>query len=372
MRRILTILILLLAAQGVGGFLFAWSGLYSVAASQHHWPVTRWFLEMAMSNSIETHAMLVGDPPDLDDMALVQQGAGHYEDGCAPCHGAPAAPRNPISRHMLPAPPYLPDQVANWTDRELYWITLNGIKMAGMPAWPAQARTEEPWALAAFLRRLDGMDGAEYRRLAFGEADPASDSADLAALSGPAADALRTCARCHGYDGNGRSTGAFPRLAGQSAAYLYESLQAYASGARPSGFMQPPAASLTDEEMKSLADYYASRKADRPRRENGDPTLVAVGRTLAAAGDAARGVAPCASCHGPGAVKDARYPRLAGQHAGYLAEQLRLWRRGVRGETPLSRIMGTSAHDLTDEQIRAVSHYYASVDPTEPPRTLNE
>jgi len=363
MGRTLKILALLLAAQGAGAFLLAWSGLYHVGASKDHWRATTAFIEFGLRNAIETHAMMEGDPPNLDDPALIQRGAGHYENGCAPCHGAPAAPRNPISRHMLPAPPFLPDVADDWTDKELYWITLNGIKMAGMPAWPARARTDEPWAVAAFLRRLPGMDAEEYRRLSSGEV-PADGRSEMTELEGVDRTVLETCVRCHGTDGAGRGSGAFPRLSGQSAAYLYESLKAYATGERPSGLMQPPAAALDDRQMRALAAYYASRPA-APPAVGSDPRLRKAGAALAASGDRARGVAPCASCHGPGVPRDPRYPSLAGQYEGYLADQLRLWRDGGRGDTPLSRIMGAAVRGLTDGQIRAAAAYYAAIPPAE-------
>ncbi|NUB35444.1 c-type cytochrome, partial [Azospirillum brasilense] len=263
MRRVLTIIGLVLGAQAVGGFLFAWSGLYSIAASKEHWPPVTWFFGMAMRSSIETHAAFVGDPPNLDDPALIRRGAGHYEDGCAPCHGAPDVGRNPISRHMLPAPPFLPGHAGDWTDKQLYWITYNGIKYAGMPAWPAQARDDEPWAVAAFLRRLDGMSAEEYRRLAFGETQPDGDRSalsDLTMLDGSTREVLDNCARCHGYDGAGGGPGdsaaAFPRLSGQNAEYLFHALKAYAEGGRHSGIMQPVAAGLDESILRGLADHY--------------------------------------------------------------------------------------------------------------------
>lgn len=368
MRTILTILAGLLAAQAAGALLFAWSGLYSVAASKQHWPVTEWFLELAMRRSIATHAhwLDTAEPrPDLDDIALIQRGAGHYEDGCAPCHGAPDASRNPISRHMLPAPPHLPGAVADWTDEELYWITRHGIKYAGMPAWPAQRRGDEPWALTAFLRRLDRMDAAEYRRLAFGEEVPPADGSPMAELEGASGDVLRGCARCHGYDGAGRGTGAFPRLSGQSAPYLAESLRAYRSGDRPSGIMQPAAAALTDAAIEALAEHYAGQTAAPrpPGPAEPDPATRRLGETLAAAGDRENNVPPCSGCHGP--TRDPRYPALEGQHAAYIADQLRLWKKGARGDTALSRIMAAAARGLTEEQIRAVSLHYARIRPAE-------
>ncbi|CAO3435139.1 c-type cytochrome [Azospirillum endophyticum] len=377
MRRTVKTLALAGVAAGIGGLLFAWSGLYSVAASREHWAPVEMFFEMAMRRSVETHAAFIDPPPDLDDPALVRRGAGHYEDGCAPCHGAPDAPRNPISRHMMPEPPYLPDKVADWKPRELYWITLHGIKYAGMPAWPAQQRTDEPWAVTAFLLRLKGMNAEEYRSLAFGRVQ-ADAHAHVTELTGPTGapagspmvrgmgETLQDCARCHGYDGNGDTAGAFPRIAGQSADYLYETLRAYAGGDRFSGIMQPVAAGLDDAALRALAEHYAAQKpatatleADSP-----DPGRLELGRRIAASGAPEKGVAACSGCHGgvggdSGPARDARYPSLDGQHASFIAGQLRLWRDGARGNTALSRIMEAAVRRMTDEQIDAVAEYYS-------------
>ena len=372
MRRTLTTLALAAMAAGIGGLLFAWSGLYSIAATKEHWAPVEMFFEMAMRSSVETHAAFVEDPPDLDDPALIRRGAGHYEDGCAPCHGAPDAPRNPISRHMMPEPPYLPNQVADWKPRELYWITLNGIKYAGMPAWPAQQRKDEPWAVTAFLLRLKGMSAEEYRSLAFGGIQP-DGRTHVAELTGPVGgpetgrmgETLQDCARCHGRDGNGGADGAFPRLAGQSADYLYETLRAYAQGNRFSGIMQPVAASLDEESIRALAEHFAAQKPAMPSSAAGepDPKLLELGRRIADSGDPGRGVAACSGCHeGAGDsrhARDPRYPTLDGLHASYIAGQLRLWRDEARGNTALSRIMEAAVRRMTDEQIDAVAEYYS-------------
>ena len=89
----------------VGAFLFAWSGLYNVAATRGHWAVTDWFLHFAMRNSVKTQSMSVGEPPPLDDMAMIRLGLGHYQGGCAPCHGAPGYGGSPVTEGMLPVSP---------------------------------------------------------------------------------------------------------------------------------------------------------------------------------------------------------------------------------------------------------------------------
>ena len=111
-------------------------------------------------------------------------------------------------------------------------------------------------------RQLPDLTQADYRRRAFGEVAPLAqgtpDRPRLLAIAGPLGDSIAACARCHGLDGAGRANGAFPRLPIQSASYIYEALRSYRTGERPSGIMQPPAAELDDDEMRALAEYYAS------------------------------------------------------------------------------------------------------------------
>lgn len=365
------------AALGVGGFVVAWSGLINVGASTGHWAVTSWALHFAMERSVATHALGVEPPADLDDPGMVLLGAGHYATGCAACHGAPGQPRSPVALAMTPPPPELVETVAKWSPEELFWIVRNGVKMTAMPAWVAFGREDEVWAMVAFLLRLPELDQAAYRRLAFGDAAEAPQSAtgsvSPAALTAAMLDevggtiALANCARCHGRDGAGRGKGAFPRLTGQSEAYLTASLQAYADGRRHSGFMQPAAAGLSAEERQALAAHFAAADAP-PVSGPADPAMVARGREIAMRGAPADGVPACAVCHGPlpadrTVPPHPLYPRLAGQHAGYLDSQLRAWQQDARGGTAFAPVMQAIAKRMCEDQIRAVSAYYQSLEP---------
>ena len=339
---------------GGAALAFVAAGLVPVAASDGHWPVTRVLLNFAMRRSVQTHALAVKPPTPaeqpLDGPALVLKGAGHYAEGCLPCHGAPGHPRAEVVLHAVPRPPYLPPMVAAWNDRELFWIVKHGIKYTAMPAWPSQQRDDEAWAMVAFLRRLPALAPDQFRQLAYGaEAEVAATGP--APPSGAPPD-LATCARCHGRDGAGRGDGAFPPLAGQSEAYLLASLQAYARGARQSGVMQPVAAALGPTAMAGLARHYAAappgvRNAGGGRRDGVARAAIARGRALARDGAAGRRVASCVECHGPGpAPRNPRYPRLAGLPAAYLELQLGLFQRGQRGGGSYAGIMATVAARL--------------------------
>jgi cytochrome c553 len=356
-------------AAAVGGFAFAWSGLYDVAASRGHWWITNRMLHFAMESSIEHHAGAIAVPA-LDEPMLLHLGLNHYQAGCAPCHGAPGQPRNPIPLQAVPEPPFLPALLPKWKPAELFWIVKHGVKYTSMPAWPAQERDDEVWAVVAALLRMADLAPEEYRRLLAGDtvADPerVAEDARLIAAAGPVGEDLVACARCHGLDGAGGGAGAFPRLTGLGEAYVYGMLRRYASGSRASGVMQPIAAALFDDEMRILARHYAglpargappATRAEHARRRE-------AGRAVAAAGLPAAGVPACDPCH----AADRRprhplFPPLAGQHERYLARQLRVWRLGIHRDTPEARIMTVAARGLDDAAIDAVAHYYGTLPP---------
>lgn len=347
-----------------GGFLFAWSGLYSVAASRGHWPGFNLILEFGMRSSVRTHALGI-DVPDLEDPALVERGAGHFQGGCAPCHGAPGRLSNPIVHPMLPEPPSLGARVLTWKPNELFWIVKHGLKYTGMPAWAAQERDDEVWAIVAFLQRLPHMNADQYRDVASLQIREQDVPIRALVQGGPVGTTIAACSRCHGMDGAGRASGAFPRLDLQTGDYLFIQLQAYAAGTRQSGIMQPIAAELEAAEMRRLADYYsAQRPAYSQSPAGGKEPLLAIGRTLATAGLPDQGIPPCSSCHAEEPTpRNPLYPSLAGQYASYTSQQLALFRSGKRRDTPAAEIMAVIAQRLTAEQINAVSIYLAGLRP---------
>lgn len=341
-----------------GAFVVAWSGLYNVAASEGHWAVTRAFLEFALRSSVRTHSLGI-TPPPLDDTDLVRLGAGHFDSGCTPCHGAPGAPRSPIVRQMLPAPPMLSEAVQHWRDRELFWIVQNGLKYTGMPAWVAPQRGDEIWAMVAFLRRLPELDAAAYRELAGGDRPQRPGS--LAGLTDSRAQdaAVASCARCHGDADSAPASAYVPRLAGQSVGYLRMALRQYAEGARRSGIMQPIAARLGRDEIRRLAEHYSTSPPAGMDVPPMPPDRIERGRSIATGGVPAEGIPPCLACHG-GSAREI-FPRLAGQHAPYMVNQLKLWQRGLRDDSVTGAIMAVIARRLSLQQIEDVAAYFATL-----------
>ncbi|MGQ0508435.1 MAG: c-type cytochrome [Myxococcaceae bacterium] len=352
----------LAAVLGLVAFAGVAIGIIPVAASSGHWALTHGLLDFAKRRSVALHARSVKAFP-LNEEWMVQKGAGHYAFGCEPCHGRPDA--NTFARVMqaaTPAPPYLPHDVSRWNAAELFYIAKHGIKFTGMPAWPAQERDDEVQAMAAFLVRLPSLSGSQYEALI--RPHPGTPgSGDARSVEGmPTPEIVKTsCAPCHGADGGGRGLGAYPTLAGQRREYLNRALEAYASGARHSGTMEPLAVGLTAEVRNQLSAYYAALpKVAQVAAQ--DPASVERGREIAQSGIPAQRTPACVKCHGPKPSRvHPEYPSLAGQYPRYLLLQLQLFKQGHRGGGKSAQLMREAADELREDQMRDLAAYFASL-----------
>ena len=109
-------------------------------------------------------------------------------------------------------------------------------------------------AQASSMTEQDIEDVSAYLASMANETVEAGGSKDVTPL-----DAAQTCVACHGSNGIGMSP-TWPTLAGQHEDYLRHALKQYRSGERSNAIMMPMAANLTDQEIKVLAEYYASMK----------------------------------------------------------------------------------------------------------------
>lgn len=172
------------------------------------------------------------------------------------------------------------------------------------------------------------------------------------------------CSACHGADGNS-AVPTFPKLAGQGERYLLKQLQDIRDGARPIPTMVGQLDGKSDQQLADLAAFYGSQPATGGHT---DPALLDLGAKIYRAGVAERNVAACMACHSPTGKGNAPagFPALAGQHAEYIATQLKMYRKGHEDETGrtndgTAEIMRTTAFGLSDKEIEAVSSYVAGL-----------
>ncbi|MES2957784.1 MAG: c-type cytochrome [Pseudomonadota bacterium] len=182
---------------------------------------------------------------------------------------------------------------------------------------------------------------------------PAATKPDLA--KGQAI-STQVCAACHTADGS-RGSPANPIIAGQHPEYLVKQLQEFKSGKRNNAIMKGFASTLSDEDMKNVAAFYAGKGAKPGFAKNKDS--VKLGEKIYRAGIADKAVPACAGCHSPnGAGIPAQYPRIGGQHGDYTEAQLVAFRGGARGN---SVQMNSIAEKMSDREVKAVADYIAGL-----------
>lgn len=190
------------------------------------------------------------------------------------------------------------------------------------------------------------------------------------ATAAPAGDAaagegkVAACGACHGADGNSPAP-AFPKLAGLGEKYLFKQMRDIRDGARPVPTMAGQLDGKPDQDLADMAAYYAQQVRTGGQT---DPELRALGEKVYRSGVAERNVAACTACHSPTGKGNgpAGFPALAGQHAEYIAAQLRAYRQGYedpagRTNDGDSKIMRTTAFGLSDMEIEAVASYAAGL-----------
>ena len=129
----------------------------------------------------------------------------------------------------------------------------------------------------------------------------------------------------------------------------------------PAGFeyMWGISRSLTDEQIDGLAAYYASQPPAHQPPE-ADPSRSAAGKAIFNQGLPDQHMPPCMTCHGEAGQGNANFPRLAGQHADYVAKQLVVFQR-TKERRPAGEIMETVVHELNASDIKNVAAYVQSL-----------
>ncbi len=209
----------------------------TIVANQTSVPFGRWLLAVALGCTW------------LAGQALAQEGsveAGKAKSTtCAACHGVDG---NSVNADW----PSLAGQHASYIAHQLHAFK-NGDR---------SNVTMNPFAMT--LSDQDILDIAAYfssQKLSPKGADPALVTLGQQIYRGGSVDrGIAACIACHGPDGHGNPLAAFPRIGGQHAAYVAQTLGAYASGQRRSDanhnqMMRNVAALLRDDEIKALASY---------------------------------------------------------------------------------------------------------------------
>ncbi|HET7268246.1 MAG TPA: cytochrome c [Oleiagrimonas sp.] len=159
LKKLIVLIILIIIAIGI----WIWSGAYNIGADSPHWAFTRYLIGQVREHSIESRAADI-DVPDLDDPALIAEGAHHYSHMCTGCHLAPGMGDSELRKGLYPKPPNLTHFAPS--PAEAFWVIKHGIKMTAMPAWGKTHDDQKIWAMVAYLQKQPHMSVERYRQLA--------------------------------------------------------------------------------------------------------------------------------------------------------------------------------------------------------------
>jgi cytochrome c553 len=127
--------------------------------------------------------------------------------------------------------------------------------------------------------------------------------------------------------------------------------------------MSAIAQSLTPQQYADVGAYFASRpglpenSGKRTLRSNSSYHNSDPVQRLIYAGDAKRGIAACASCHGPGGYLIGA-PALTNQNSLYIEQQLQAFAQGTRAND-MNMPMRTIAHLLTPAEMKSLATAYS-------------
>lgn len=185
----------------------------------------------------------------VDGQSIYNQGGKNPAAlACMGCHGPDA---KGIAAAGFPRLAGLP---AGYLAKQLRDLRGAGRQQAVMTPLAKALDDAEIDAVSAYLAQLPTDPVADLRRQQI-----AADPITRLALYGDWSRQVPGCVECHGPGGVGVGEH-FPPLAGQPAGYLIAQLQAWRDGSRsndPNRLMVDVAKSLTDSEVKALAEYFA-------------------------------------------------------------------------------------------------------------------
>jgi cytochrome c553 len=163
------------------------------------------------------------------------------------------------------------------------------------------------------------------------------------------------CVACHGQQGNSTNP-QWPNIAGQHSAYLNKQLHDFKVGkTRNAATMAAIVATLTDEDMLELSDFYAKQ----PLAQGSMPAkYLKRGEALYRGGDLDKHISACIACHGPRGTGNgqAGFPVLSGQHAPYTIQQLQAFKDKTR-TNDLNEIMRDISIRMDKDDMEAVAYY---------------
>ncbi|MFA0439926.1 cytochrome-c oxidase, cbb3-type subunit III [Vibrio sp. 10N.286.49.C2] len=271
-----------------------------------------------------------------------------FTDNCSACHGPDGKGNQAIGAANLTDDVWL----HGGTKQEIHHSIATGFNNQ-MPAFDARFSDNQILLVGAYLRSIQ----TDYK---VEPSAPLSQTADTNSLSKIPA-AAESCIACHGKNGEGQGDVA-PKLAGLSAHYIQNQLHNFQSGLRQNATMKSMVVRLDKKSIEDVSQYYAKQTSPHskisPRGAQviyNDPAARLVNQ-----GDWQRQIPSCVTCHGTDTLGVDNFPRLAGQNAAYLENQLLDWQQNKRTGDH-DNMMKNIAVKLSSDEIKAVANYLSKM-----------
>jgi thiosulfate dehydrogenase len=126
-------------------------GLYPIGADNAPSGLERTLAGRAMDVYADKHKP-AGDNPVPLTAANLTEGARHYEEHCALCHGGAKAKISRLQNQFSPPAPQLINRIPHDPPAWIFWVTKHGVRMTGMPAWTGILTDEDMWKIVAFIK----------------------------------------------------------------------------------------------------------------------------------------------------------------------------------------------------------------------------
>ncbi len=169
----------------------------------------------------------------------------------------------------------------------------------------------------------------------------------------------KTCNTCHGDDGINPLLPSYPVIARQGEGYALKQMMDIKSGERTnsqSAAMQPIIASVTDEEIATLATFIATELGGDLPIGTGVVDEESAGAKLFRS-------KTCTACHGKDAVSPIlkEYPKIAGHKAEYARQQMLDIKNGTRANGMAVAGMKGVMHLVNEDEIAQLAEYISSL-----------
>jgi len=161
--RLIATLAGVFAVLVIAAGIFVWSGSYNIGADNPHLAITHQLINNLRDHSTKAYSRGI-KVPNLDNPAMIAEGAEHYSVMCTGCHLAPGMAETEIRAGLYPQPPDLSKDGID-DPAEAFWIIKHGIKMSAMAAWGKTHTDEQIWNMVAFTSKMPGMTPAQYLKL---------------------------------------------------------------------------------------------------------------------------------------------------------------------------------------------------------------